>query len=312
MREGDPIPTRTTETIDQSRVALGGLFLALVLMALGPSILRQAETGGVAFASWRMLGGAAAYSALLYVRRGRLSSAAFRASALGGVLFGGEIALGYTALTETSVTNAVLIFSLRPALVLVVVGPLFGERVRPAAVGWTLLAIGGTAVAVLGAGDTAGRTLHGDLAAIAAMAVSTAYLVASKTARGHSDALTYSAAMTTVAALFLLPASAAIEGGITTPPAGDLIWLAGMIALPGAGHVLTAHAHPHVPLALLSSVFLLLPGVTALLSWVLIDESIAAAHVIGIAITTAALAMVVLRNERPPAAGDPEPPISGD
>ena len=78
--------------------------------------------------------------------------------------------------------NATVIGALQPLLMLMIAGPLFGERPRWTDGAWGLLAISGAAMVVLG-GDAGGaNSLGGDLLAACALIAWTAYFVASKTA----------------------------------------------------------------------------------------------------------------------------------
>ncbi|RMH66956.1 MAG: hypothetical protein D6683_18230, partial [Actinomyces sp.] len=83
-----------------------------------------------------------------------------------------------------------------------------------------------------------------------AMFVFTAYFVASKRARVGLDALTYTAAMLTVAGVAVLPLLA-FNGGAALPGRLDVVWIVAMIVVPGTGHLLTNHAHAWVPLSLI-------------------------------------------------------------
>ena len=54
-----------------------------------------------------------------------------------------DIVLFFSALKHTTVANATVVGALQPALVLVVAGPLFGERITKALVAATAVAVGG-------------------------------------------------------------------------------------------------------------------------------------------------------------------------
>ena len=61
----------------------------------------------------------------------------------------GQIGLFFEAVQRTSVVNAQLISAMQPALVLLVAGKMFGERVTRHDVGWTVVAFVGVAVVLL-------------------------------------------------------------------------------------------------------------------------------------------------------------------
>lgn len=269
---------------------LAALLLAIMLLSVGPSILRHAESAGLAFAAWRMVVGAAAYFAVLKLRGGGLSRAALRDGFWGGVAFGTSIALGYSAIANTSIANSQIISALRPAVILLVVGPLFGEKIRITSLVWTCLAIGGVSIMVVGAGENSGNSLFGDMLALLGMLAGTCLLVLSRNARNRHDALTYSTAMTIVAGAVLLPAAAVAEGTLMPlPVASDWPHVALMTALPGIGHVLTNYSVAYVKLHVVSNVHLLQPVLTAVVAWLVVDEPLVAAQIIGMGVTVAAL-----------------------
>ena len=65
---------------------------------------------------------------------------------LGGLLFAGQIGLFFAAVQHTSVVNAQLINAIQPALVLLVAGKMFGERVTRHDIGWMIVAFAGVAM----------------------------------------------------------------------------------------------------------------------------------------------------------------------
>ena len=283
-------PERASASESPASNGLAALLAAIMLLSAGPSILRHAESAGLAFAGWRMIVGAAAYFAVLKLRGGHLSLAAVRNSFWGGVAFGVSMALGYSAIANTSIANAQIIGALRPAVVLLVVGPLLGDRIRAMSLVWTCFAIGGVAIMVIWSGENSGNSLFGDMLALLGMLVGTCFLVFSRNARSRHDALTYSTAMTLVAGAVLLPAAAVAEGTLTPLPVpSDWPHVMLMTALPGIGHVLTTYSIGYVKLHVVSNVHLLQPVLTAVIAWFVVDEPLVAAQIIGMGVTVAAL-----------------------
>src|SRR5207248_795497 len=112
---------------------------------------------------------------------------------------GADIALFFTAVKHTTVANASMISALQPALVLLVAGRLFGERVTGTDVVWTLVALAGVVVVVFGSATTPSWSPVGDLLAVATLVAWTGYFIAGKQARAHFDAIEYVTAMSIVA-----------------------------------------------------------------------------------------------------------------
>ena len=277
------------------RAAYGALASAVVLGAVAPTILRSASSPGILFAAWRMVVGVAVCAGVMALRGKRLTVRILRDAALGGVCFGLFIGLFYASVARTSVTNAVVISSLRPAIVVAVVGPVLKERVRPATLVWTAVAVAGAAFAVVadsrGVGGDA--SLAGDLLAVGGVVAGTGYLLATKRGRRNHDAMTFTTGMMVTGAAVLFPLAAVTGDGIGLPATSDWKWLVVMALLPGFGHVANNHAVAHLPLSVVSNASLLTPGIAAALAWVLVDERILASDVVGMALTAGALAMVV-------------------
>src|SRR5262249_45949262 len=129
--------------------------------------------------------------------RRRLTRSWLSASLIGGGLFAIHQVLFFTSLKLTTVADVSLIGALQPALVLMVAGRWFGEPVTRAAIAWSLVAVGGTALVVLGASGMPGWSLLGDVVAVANLFAFTAYFLASKRIRARAGTTEYIIGMTT-------------------------------------------------------------------------------------------------------------------
>ncbi|MCY4258443.1 MAG: DMT family transporter [bacterium] len=269
---------------------MAALLLAVLLLSIGPSVVRSAESHQLVFVAWRMVLGAIAYYMFMRLRGKNMSLVALRDGFWGGVAFGTSTALGYSAIANTSIANAQIIGGLRPVAILVITGVLLGERVRAISVMWTLIAISGISLMVVGAGNSGTNSLIGDSLAVGSMLSGTIFLFCSRKARSRQDTMTYSTAMTIVAALVLMPVAAIAEGSLSPiPVVEDWPRIALMVALPGVGHVLNNYSIGYVKLHVVSSVNLLLPVMAALVAWVVVNEALVVAQMIGMAVTVVAL-----------------------
>ena len=156
------------QTAPSRTVSLGAAVLAVAGWGIGPVLVKFVHLPGLAVAFYRLWLGAAIWVALLHLRGGRLRWDVIRRSAPGGIAFGLNVALFFTAVKLTTVTDASIISALQPALVLLVVGRMFGERVTRSDVVWSALAIGGVVLVVAAAGG-AGGNVGGDLLAVGAL-----------------------------------------------------------------------------------------------------------------------------------------------
>ena len=138
---------------------------------------------GLVIGFHRLWIGALVTLAAFYATGGRLTWRTLRLSVPGGVAFACDIVLFFSALKHTTVANATVVGALQPALVLVVAGPLFGERITKALVAATVVAVGGVALVVYGSADEAVWSPLGDLLAVGALFAWTSYFVASRQVR---------------------------------------------------------------------------------------------------------------------------------
>ncbi len=275
------------------RAGTTGAVAAVVMWGLGNVLVKYIRLGGLAIAFNRLWLGSVAYSLLLLARGGRITRRSMRAAAPGGIAFGLDVALFFTAIKHTSVADASIITALQPALVFLVAGRLFGERVTLSTVGWTSMAVAGTAVAVLGSSVGAGRTVGGDLIALASLGAWAWYFVASKQCRQHLGALEYQAALTIVAALVVTPLALTTGRGLIIGDASTFGWIVVMVLVPGGGHLIMNWAHAHVPITLASTVTLGVPLVATLGAAVLLGEAVSLVQAAGMSVVIVALAVLL-------------------
>src|SRR5690348_15984166 len=123
-----PVPAHSSTTVQQATIALIG---GALLVALAPIFVRLAETGPTATAFWRL---ALASPILLLWHAGgtarpgaaRLPSRReFRAMALAGLFFSGDLAAWHTSIELTSVANATLLANAAPIFVVTAMWLLF-------------------------------------------------------------------------------------------------------------------------------------------------------------------------------------------
>mgnify|MGYP002631825725 CR=1 FL=1 len=148
---------------------------AVGFMALGPSIVKKVSMDAIAFVFWRLAVAVIFYGILLLASGSRLSREDIRRSTLGGLMFGAIPVFFILALRRTSAANAVVILSLQPVVLLAVAGRMFGERPSRTIYGWSVVALGGVVLAVCGWDASGMATRQGDLLAMVAMFLFSAY-----------------------------------------------------------------------------------------------------------------------------------------
>src|SRR4029453_16509955 len=118
-----------------------------------------------------------ALAAALPSMRRRLTRDWLIGSLIGGGLFAVHQVLFFTSLKLTTVAPVSRMGALHPPLVLAVAGPMFGEVATRRAFGWSLVAVAGTVLVVLGAAGTPGWSPLGDALAVGNLLAFTAYFL---------------------------------------------------------------------------------------------------------------------------------------
>jgi drug/metabolite transporter (DMT)-like permease len=287
--------TTPTSAGPGERVGIAAAGLGIVLWSIGPVIVKGTDVDGLAFAFHRSWLGAAMFVAALAFTGQRLTLQALWRSRWGVLALAGDLALFFSAVKLTTVANSMVISALQPAIILVVVGPIFGERIHRSQVAWTFVSIFGIALVAIGSAGEVGWNLDGDLLAVLAVIAWAGYFVASKDARRDLGALEYQAALFVGCAVLLAPMAVVSGQDLSIDrwsTAGAVVLMA---VLAGIGHVLINWAHPYVRLSITSLLTLGLPVVSAVAAWVFIDEPLVLLQLAGIGVVIVALAMVITR-----------------
>jgi drug/metabolite transporter (DMT)-like permease len=214
-----------------------------VAWALSNVIVKIAHGSALQLAFWRLWMGSVVMLAICALARRRLSWSAIWSSTPAGVLFGVNLVLFFAALKETNVADVLIIGALQPGLVLLVAGRMFGERVTREDLLFFAASIVGIVVFVLGSSETPSWSLEGDLLAIGATVVFTAYFLLSKRGRERIQAVEYMTTVAVVGALVVTPmafVSGTQLGGLRVQ---DWLWLVLFLVAAQGSHLLVAWAH---------------------------------------------------------------------
>jgi drug/metabolite transporter (DMT)-like permease len=231
--------------------------------------------------------------------RARLDRTWLSASALGGSLFAFHQVLFFNALKLTTVANVALIAALQPVLVLFLARPLFGETTSRHAIGWSFLAVAGTAVVVLGSAGRPGWSPFGDAVAFANLFAFTAYFLASKRIRSRIGTPEYLTGMTTVAAVVLSVVCLSTGQDLGSPHGWDWLLLVSLAVLPGTvGHFLINWAHPYTAAFVVSILLLAVPVISCVGAAVFLGEALGPLQIGGGATVLLAVGAVVASARR--------------
>ncbi len=279
---------------------MAAAMVAVIVWGFGGVLVKLIAMEGLALAFLRLWLGFLVMLPVIVLARRRLSWEVLRRSAPGGLLLGLDVTLFFSALKLTSVANATLIGALQPALVLVVAGPWFGERVGVREVGWTLAAVAGAVVVIAGASGTPAWSPLGDLLAVGALLTFTGYFLVTKRARQTVDTLGYMTGVMLAGALVATPLALASGQDLRPPRAVDWLWLALFVLVPGAGgHILMSWAQRYVDVSVTSLLTVGMPVVAAVAALALLGEPLTVPQVLGGLVVLVAITAILRRPARP-------------
>ncbi|MEY2565709.1 MAG: hypothetical protein QOE35_238 [Actinomycetota bacterium] len=268
----------------------------MVTWGFGPILIKEIEVPGLVLAFWRLWLGFAVMALAMAATGRRVRWASVRRSAIGGACFGVNVALFVSAVQRTSVAEVTLISSFQPVLVLLVAGPLFGERPGRREIGLVAAALVGVAVFEAGAARGPVWSLSGDVLAVGALLTFTGYYLASKQVREHLDAIEYMACALLVAAAVVTPIAVLSGQPLGAVHGASWMWLALFVLFPGAlGHFLVNWAHAFVDVTISSVIVVGLPVVAALLALVLLGEPLGPLEVAGGLVVITCVAAIAVR-----------------
>jgi drug/metabolite transporter (DMT)-like permease len=270
--------------------------LAVVTWGFGPILIKEIDVPGLVLAFWRLWFGFAVMVLVMAATGRRVRWPAVRRSALGGACFGINVAFFVSAVQRTSVAEVTLISSFQPVLVLLVAGPLFGERPGRREIGLVAAALVGVAVFEAGAARGPVWSVSGDLLAVGALLTFTGYYLASKQVREHLDAVEYMAGALLVAAVVVTPIALVSGQPLGAVHGASWMWLALFVLFPGAlGHFLVNWAHGFVDVTISSVIVVGLPVVAAVLALVVLDEPLGPLEVAGGLVVIVCVAAIAVR-----------------
>ncbi len=280
------------------RLPYAALAVVVFVWGAGPVWAKLVTAPPLVAAPMRFLISAPLILAATALRGRPLGWPMLKRTALAGMAFGINMIFVFATLQESTVAVLTVGIALQPALLLVIVGPVFNERPTRNHVLWTLAGVAGAALVILGAGAELRSSVLGVVLAFMAMVMFSGYFVLTRLARSTTDVdpLEWIAGITVWACLITL-VPALIGTGTqdwATIDRVDLWWLTVMSLTTGfLGHVLMSWVHGYVEAAR-SSLFLLLMNAVAVgLAWPVHDEPITPTQGLGGVIVLVAVAAVI-------------------
>jgi DME family drug/metabolite transporter len=299
MRDTDtPVHAEGHVALEPSRSELAGvvaILLADVCWGLGNVFVKLADMPGISFALYRLWLGFVCFAVICIATRRPIDRGTIRIAIPAGLTMGLYMVLIYSALKATNVADVAIIAALQPALVLLVAGPLFGERITLREVGLVCVAMLGVVVVILGSAGSPSWTLGGDLLAVLALIAFTGFWLASKHARSRAnlDALGLVTASSLIGAVVVTPPALIADHGLPVPTGSAWVWLALTVLIPGVlGHGLAAWAQRYVEVWRSSLCQLGMPVASVIAAWAILGEGLTPLAIVGAVIVVGALSAV--------------------
>lgn len=284
------------EVAEQRQTSLGllGAGLAVSAWAAGTIITKSIGMGGLAIGVYRFWLFSVLIVAWMASRGTPMRWSVLRDSALGGIALGLDIAFFFSAIKLTTVVNATLIGSLQPIVVGVVAARFMGEEIKRRDALWSLLALVGVGGVILASSGVEEWSLGGDVLAFAAMFTWSGYFIFSKKSKDKLSSTEYTAGTAIWTAVIVTPLAIGFSQDLGWPGWNDIVLLLIMVALAGViGHSLMNWSLVRIPLWVGSTFTLLIPVVSAILAWIILDEALSLPQAAAMGLVLLSLAMIV-------------------
>jgi drug/metabolite transporter (DMT)-like permease len=273
--------------------------MGVLLYSTGPVLVAASTASGPVFSFWRLWIGVPALGLLswLHVRGGGRwpDRRTWRWALWAGLAFGAHQLLMFSAIKATSVVDVSLMNTLAPILVAFLAVPLFGERTGAVFRLWTVLAMGGAAIVVLGASAGPDGDPWGMAMAVGNVGAFGAFFLLSKLGRADIDVIPFLFGVMVIAAVAVSAYCLAFGEPVGAVDSRDL-WLAATVGLgPGiAGHFIMTWPLRWVAANVPPVMKLAQPILSGLLAWWWLAEPITGVHVLGGMLTLGGVAGALL------------------
>ena len=296
----------------RSSLPLFAVALAVFAWGFGPLFVKGIDASAPTIVFWRVLIGTVVAVGFAYVMGGRITWRLLVIAFPAGVCFGLSFIFAFTSFQETSIVNATLIPALQPVLILLLATRMFGERRSGVELAYAGLALSGVLVVVAGASSD-GASLEGNVYAVLNLLVFSAYFLLGKRARDTNvHSWSFLAAVFIVSLVVVVPWALFSSHDLDAIHGTDWLLLLGLVLLPGmVGHGLMTWAHHYVDVTVTSMMTLANPVVSIAGAWIIYDQELAPAQIVGGAVVLVALG-AVLRRQRADRALAAEAALTGD
>lgn len=290
----------TNHPLEADSFAIAALSGTVVLWGVVSPLLKSASLSGPALSLHRLWIGALALLLISWFAREPVRRDGAKWSLLAGAVFGLNLLCFVLAIKLTTVANATLIGALQPAIVLLVAGRLFGEKVGGREIAAVAIAIAGVTLVIIGSSGTPEWNPAGDALALLAVLTYTGYFLISKQQRARVAPLPYVTAVHVIATFVVLPMALAHPGEIVAFEPGDIAIVLVFALVSGTGGQFVVNwAHRYVDVSVSSLMMLAVPVAASIAAWLMLGESLGPLQLIGGAITLGGIATILRRSPAP-------------
>jgi len=260
---------------------------SVLTFSVGPVLVAASTATAPVFAFWRgwltILATVAGMALLKRARKGKWPNGRqWRPPIIAGCLNGIATLLFIEAIKLTSVAGTTLIYQINPVLVALWAIPLFGERPGMRFRLWTMVAILGSIVVILGdSSGPEGNPLGVAMAGVSVILYSI-QMVITKAGRRTVDTIPMHLIMIFSGTVFVTLFALATGQDFLDMTRADALSVAGIVLLPsGLGALLFIWAIRWLPANIPPLINLPIPFLAGALAWLVLGETITVAHLIG-------------------------------
>jgi drug/metabolite transporter (DMT)-like permease len=278
---------------------LGALAVLGVIIAfsLSSTLVKRADSPGVLLAFWRMVTVSVVWNVYLRYTGRRVTMRHVRQALIPGVCFGLNLATFFAGVTHNSVVNAALIGSLSPFLIVPLGAWLFQERHDPRALVFALVAFAGVGIVLFSAPAGGDASIRGNVLAVLAMFLWTAYVVSTRHFRQDMDVATFMATVSPIAALAVLPLAIAHGDVFGLSGTGWTYMLLLALLIGVAGHGLMVFAQRTIQIGTIGIAQVIQPALAVVWAFLLLGEGLRGWQILGVAIALSGLLVFLVLNQ---------------
>jgi drug/metabolite transporter (DMT)-like permease len=296
---GGAVPVPPSRPVTTKPLGLIALCVAILFFSLGSTLVKKAALPGPTLAFWRMLATASVWWIILYASERRIINwTDIRRTLVPGIAFGLNLTAFFTGVTKTTVANAEFVASLSPLVVVPAGAFLFKEHINPRALWLGVLSLAGLTLVLFNAPTTGEASWTGNSIVFGAVFLWAIYLLSSRPLRNTMSVQSIMASIMTTATVTIFPITL-IRGELDDLTVHSLPYIAILTLMTGTfAHGLIVYSQRTVPVGTISILQVAQPALAVAWAYLLLDQSIRAIQLVGMALVIGGLLAVVMVTRR--------------